>query len=75
MDFSAYRTAVRKRADELAVIFLSGYYTVVSDDNAIKGSVAGIKTQCNLINAAKPLATAGRSRCRTGSSPRSAERR
>lgn len=53
MDFSAYRTAVRTRADELAVAFPSGFCTVISDDNSIKGSVAGVKTECSVFNAAK----------------------
>jgi hypothetical protein len=55
MEFSAYREAVREQAGKLEKRFPTGYCIILSVTNEKKGSVAGVKTECRVFDAARQI--------------------
>jgi len=51
--FATYRETVRKRAEELSVIFPDGFCTIESVANAQKGSTPGVRTHVRVFTAAQ----------------------
>ena len=51
--FATYRETVRKRAEELSVIFTDGFCTIESVANVQKGSTPGIRTQVRVFKGAQ----------------------